>query len=62
MPMYHITVAQTVIEKAFVEIEADTPEQAAELALKAAPEADWKFSEAYGDFEVIECEEIALAN
>jgi hypothetical protein len=55
MPTFKIELAQTVIERATVWIEADSEGEAAKLAL--TEDAEWRFAEAYGDIEVIGVEE-----
>jgi len=57
MATYRIELAQTVIERATVWIEANTDDEAAKLAL--TEDAEWRFAEAYGDIEVIDVQPIA---
>ena len=60
MPRYKIRLAQTVIERATVWIEANNSEEAEKLALaeSAINLADWHFAEAFGDIEVIDVQQI----
>jgi hypothetical protein len=53
---FRVELAQTVIERATVWIEASTADEAAKLAL--TEDAEWRFAEAYGDIEVIDVHEV----
>src|SRR5262249_19170563 len=59
MPRYRVELAQTVVERAVVWIEADSSEEAERLALaeSAINLADWRFAESFGDIEVLETTE-----
>lgn len=56
MARFKVELAQTVIERATVWIEASTEDEAAKLAL--TEDAEWRFHEAYGDIEVMGVEEL----
>jgi hypothetical protein len=56
MSRFKVEMAQTVIERATVWIEASTEAEAAKLAL--TEDAEWRFAEAYGDIEVIDVREV----
>jgi hypothetical protein len=56
MSRFKIELAQTVIERATVWIEASTEAEAAKLAL--TEDAEWRFAEAYGDIEIIDVHEV----
>ena len=58
MTRYRIELAQTVIEKAIVWLEASTAAEAERRALKESRFADWGFADAYGDIEIISVEEM----
>jgi hypothetical protein len=56
MARFKVELAQTVIERATVWIEANSENEAAKLAL--TEDAEWRFAEAYGDIEVMGVEEL----
>lgn len=56
MARFKIELAQTVIERATVWIEANSEDEAAKLAL--TEDAEWRFAEAYGDIEVIDVQQL----
>jgi hypothetical protein len=56
MARFRVELAQTVIERAIVWIEASTEAEAARLAL--TEDAEWRFAEAYGDIEFIDVHEV----
>jgi hypothetical protein len=58
MARFRVELAQTVIERATVWLEANNADEAEKLALKESYHGDWRFKEAFGDIEVIGVEEL----
>jgi hypothetical protein len=60
MATYRIELAQTVIERATVWIEANSQDEAEALALTESSIgfANWRFAESFGDIEVIDVHQI----
>lgn len=53
---YRVTVSQTVVEEAIVEVEAENEQQAERRAIDIAiyDDVEWSFADAQGDYEVTE--------
>jgi hypothetical protein len=60
MTRYRVELAQTVIERATVWIEANSQDEAEALALaeSAINLADWRFAESFGDIEVLDIQKV----
>jgi hypothetical protein len=53
MARYRVELAQTVIERASVWIEATNKQEAEALALAQVTTADWRFHDSVGDVEIL---------
>jgi len=61
MARFRVLLAQTVIERVTVWVEATNKQEAEDLALvqvTTGPGADWRFKDALGDIEVLSVQEI----
>jgi len=61
MARFRVLLAQTVIERVTVWVEATNKQEAEDLALAqvtTGPGADWRFKDALGDMEVLDIKQI----
>ena len=64
MARFRVLLAQTVIERTTVWVEATNKQEAKDLALSrvtTGPGADWRFKDGLGDIEVLDIKQITEA-
>jgi hypothetical protein len=64
MARFRVLLAQTVIERTTVWVEATNKQEAEDLALSrvtTGPGADWRFKDGLGDIEVLDIKQITEA-